>query len=141
MINNMVEGLAAKLKDNPNDLNGWLRLSRSYKVLGKLEKSKQALIMAANLAPTRIDIQLELARVLFPEESPNVSATAEFKVVVERIRRQAPEHPESLYFGGLLAKTEGDNSSARKLWAKLLEKMGPNAPARSIIKNQLKDLE
>ena len=141
MINNMVEGLAAKLKDNPNDLNGWLRLSRSYKVLGKPEKYKQALIMAANLAPTRIDIQLELARVLFPEESPNVSATAEFKVVVERIRRQAPEHPEALYFGGLLAKTEGDNSSARKLWAKLLEKMGPNAPARSIIKNQLKDLE
>ena len=141
MINNMVEGLAAKLKDNPNDLNGWLRLSRSYKVLGKLEKSKQALIMAANLAPTRIDIQLELARVLFPEGLPNVSATAEFKVAVERIRRQAPEHPEALYFGGLLAKTEGDNSSARKLWAKLLKKMDPNAPARSIIKNQLKDLE
>ena len=141
MINNMVEGLAAKLKDNPNNLNGWLRLSQSYKVLGKLEKSKQALIMAANLAPTRIDIQLELARVLFPEGLPNVSATAEFKVAVERIRRQAPEHPEALYFGGLLAKTEGDNSSARKLWAKLLKKMDPNAPARSIIKNQLKDLE
>lgn len=141
MINNMVEGLATKLKDNPNDLNGWLRLSRSYKVLGKLEKSKQALTMAANLAPTRIDLQLELARVLFPEVSPNTSTTAEFKVIVERIRRQAPEHPEALYFGGLLAKTEGDNSSAKKLWGKLLEKMGPNAPAKSIIENQLKDLE
>ena len=141
MINNMVNGLAAKLKDNPNDLNGWLRLSRSYKVLGKPQKSKQALIMASNLAPTRIDLQLELARVLSPDASPDVSATAEFKVVVERIRRQAPEHPEALYFGGLLAKAEGDNSSARKLWGKLLEKMGPNAPARSIIKNQLKDLE
>ena len=141
MINNMVEGLAAKLKDNPNDLNGWLRLSRSYKVLGKLEKSKQALKRAANLAPTRIDLQLELARALLPKGSPNVNATAEFKVVVERIRRQAPEHPEALYFGGLLAKAEGDNSSARKLWVKLLEKMGPNAPARSIIKNQLKELK
>ena len=97
--------------------------------------------MAANLAPTRIDLQLELARVLLPEGLPNANATAEFKVVVERIRREAPEHPEALYFGGLLAKAEGDNSSARQLWGKLLEKMGPNAPARSIIKNQLKDLE
>ena len=141
MINNMVEGLAAKLKNNPDDLDGWLRLSRSYKVLGKLEKSKQALKRAANLAPTRIDLQLELARVLLPEGSPNANATAEFKVVVERIRREAPEHPEALYFAGLLAKAEGDNSSARKLWGKLLEKMGPNAPARSMIKNQLKDLE
>ena len=141
MINNMVEGLAAKLKDNPNDLDGWLRLSRSYKVLGKLEKSKQALKRAANLAPTRVDLQLELARALLPKGSSNVNATAEFKVVVERLRRQAPEHPEALYFGGLLAKAEGDYSSARKLWGELLQKMGPNAPARSIIENQLKDLE
>ena len=141
MINNMVEGLAEKLKDNPNDLNGWLRLSRSYKVLGKLEKSREALKTAANLAPTRIDLQLELARVLLPEGSANANATAEFKVVVERILLQAPEHPEALYFGGLLAKTEGDSSAAKKLWGKLLKKMGPNAPARSIIKNQLKELK
>ena len=141
MINNMVEGLAAKLEDNPNDLDGWLRLSRSYKVLGKLEKSEQALKMAANLVPTRIDLQLELARVLLPEGSTNANAIAEFKVVVERILLQAPGHPEALYFGGLLAKTEGDSSAAKKLWGKLLKKMGPNAPARSIIKDQLKELE
>lgn len=39
-IRNMVEGLANKLKRNPNDLQGWLRLGRSYGVLGDWEKAK-----------------------------------------------------------------------------------------------------
>jgi cytochrome c-type biogenesis protein CcmH len=34
MIKGMVEGLAAKLKDNPNDVDGWLQLIRSRQVLG-----------------------------------------------------------------------------------------------------------
>jgi len=42
MIRAMVEGLAAKLKENPDDLKGWLMLTRSYKVLGELEKAGKA---------------------------------------------------------------------------------------------------
>ena len=34
-ISAMVDGLAARLKKDGNDLNGWLRLVRAYKVLGR----------------------------------------------------------------------------------------------------------
>ena len=43
MINQMVDGLAQRLKENGNDLKGWLRLMRSYMVLGKPEAARQAL--------------------------------------------------------------------------------------------------
>ena len=43
MINQMVEGLAQRLKENGNDLKGWLRLMRSYMVLGKPDEARQAL--------------------------------------------------------------------------------------------------
>lgn len=49
MIRSMVAGLAAKLEANPADLDGWLRLARSYKVLGETEKSAQAAKRAAAL--------------------------------------------------------------------------------------------
>jgi cytochrome c-type biogenesis protein CcmH len=39
MIKGMVEGLAAKLKDNPNDVDGWLQLIRSRQVLGDAEQA------------------------------------------------------------------------------------------------------
>ncbi|MEQ8195707.1 MAG: c-type cytochrome biogenesis protein CcmI [Rhodospirillales bacterium] len=41
-IRSMVERLAARLKDNPNDRAGWMRLARAYEVLGEKEKAKAA---------------------------------------------------------------------------------------------------
>ena len=43
MIEAMVQKQADSLKANPNDLEGWLRLIRSYTVLKSLEKAKAAL--------------------------------------------------------------------------------------------------
>jgi len=42
MIENMVAGLADRLEADGSDLDGWLRLMRAYKVLGKSGEAKQA---------------------------------------------------------------------------------------------------
>ncbi|MDH5488550.1 MAG: c-type cytochrome biogenesis protein CcmI, partial [Rhodospirillaceae bacterium] len=39
MIRSMVERLAARLQENPDDLEGWVRLERAYQVLGEAEKA------------------------------------------------------------------------------------------------------
>ena len=41
-IRSMVERLASRLKSAPNDLNGWRRLARSYRVLGEQKKAAKA---------------------------------------------------------------------------------------------------
>ena len=45
----MVDGLAARLEEEPGDLDGWLRLSRAYAVLGEPERAKAAVDRAAEL--------------------------------------------------------------------------------------------
>jgi cytochrome c-type biogenesis protein CcmH len=45
-IQKMVDGLAARLKENGNDLEGWMRLVRSYMVLGRREDAVAALSSA-----------------------------------------------------------------------------------------------
>jgi len=42
MIRGMVQRLADKLKDNPDDLAGWQRLARAYRVLGETAKAEAA---------------------------------------------------------------------------------------------------
>lgn len=42
MIRGMVERLATRLKDNPDDRQGWLRLARAYDVLGETAKAADA---------------------------------------------------------------------------------------------------
>jgi cytochrome c-type biogenesis protein CcmH len=43
MIETMVAGLDDKLRENPKDAEGWMRLMRSYVVLGKVAQAKDAL--------------------------------------------------------------------------------------------------
>ena len=46
MIRSMVERLAGRLKQNGNDVEGWLRLVRAYMVMGDRDKVSQTLIEA-----------------------------------------------------------------------------------------------
>lgn len=46
MIENMVAGLAERLQEEPDDKPGWIRLIRSYTVLGKPQEARQALASA-----------------------------------------------------------------------------------------------
>jgi cytochrome c-type biogenesis protein CcmH len=50
-IRGMVEGLAARLKDRPDDLRGWQMLARSYGVLNETEKAAEAYARVLALAP------------------------------------------------------------------------------------------
>lgn len=49
MIRAMVEGLAARLVDAPDDRAGWRRLARSWRVLGEAAKAARAELLAAVL--------------------------------------------------------------------------------------------
>lgn len=52
MIENMVEGLAVRLQENPQDLQGWTRLIRARVVMGDLEQARSDLATAEAIFPT-----------------------------------------------------------------------------------------
>jgi len=52
----MVAGLAARLKDNPDDAAGWQRLIRAYSVLGQRAEAQQALAAARKTFAGKPDI-------------------------------------------------------------------------------------
>jgi cytochrome c-type biogenesis protein CcmH len=60
MINAMVERLAARLETQPDDVDGWVRLGRSYMVLNQPDKARAAYARAVKLKPG----DPELARAL-----------------------------------------------------------------------------
>ncbi|HSZ11752.1 MAG TPA: hypothetical protein VK759_06230, partial [Rhizomicrobium sp.] len=54
-ISAMVAGLAARLKTQPNDLQGWERLIRAYTVLGDSDKAHAALADARKTFASQSD--------------------------------------------------------------------------------------
>jgi cytochrome c-type biogenesis protein CcmH len=59
MIRSMVDGLDEKLKANPEDIEGWLRLIQARTVLGEVDKAKSALAIArATFATNSVNMKL-----------------------------------------------------------------------------------
>jgi len=63
-INKMVDGLAEKMKNNPDDAQGWLMLGRSYKVLEQFPKAADAFANAYRLLGDQAEIMLLYADAL-----------------------------------------------------------------------------
>ncbi len=56
MISGMVDRLAGKLAENPNDPEGWQRLIRAYMVMGEEDKARQALLTASRALENQPDV-------------------------------------------------------------------------------------
>ena len=59
-IRSMVEGLAMRLEDNPDDLTGWLRLIRARTVLGEPEAAAEALATAREFYAGNAEAETQL---------------------------------------------------------------------------------
>jgi cytochrome c-type biogenesis protein CcmH len=61
MIDGMVERLAARLEQQPDDVEGWARLGRSYMVLQQPDKAREAYARAVTLKPGDAALRQALA--------------------------------------------------------------------------------
>ena len=140
-IESMVAKLAERLKAEPNDIDGWLRLAKAYAVLGKHDAARDGFAKAAALAPTRLDVQLEYADALITGSS-DLSKTLppNFAETVTRIRTLAPDNPLGLYYGGLVARTTGDMKTAKEMWLKVLALIPEGSPQRASLQREIDSL-
>jgi cytochrome c-type biogenesis protein CcmH len=141
MIRNMVDGLAEKLKDNPDDLAGWLRLGGARGVLGDHAAAKEAYAKAAALRPDDVEIQVSYADAIVKAAEPAPPPQAELEPVLNRILARDPDQPRGLWMSGALALSAGDTKTARKRWTRLLEFLDPNGVQYVQLKKQIDGLK
>jgi cytochrome c-type biogenesis protein CcmH len=92
MIGRMVESLAARLKKDDSDLDGWVRLVRSYKVLGQPDKANAAAAEARRAFAGDADKMRQLDASLNALESGNVAAAATTTGDVKSTIEDAPSN-------------------------------------------------
>ncbi len=141
MIRNMVDGLAEKLKDNPDDVAGWLRLGRARGVLGDRATAKEAYAKAAALRPDDVEILVSYADAIVTAAEPAPPPRAELEPLVNRILARDPDEPRGLWLSGALALSAGDTKTAQTRWSRLLEFVDPNGVQYVQLKKQLDALK
>lgn len=123
MINGMVEKLAKKLEENPNDYEGWARLGRSYRVLGKPNESAQAYAKATPALEKNPEMMIDYAQTLAELDENDLNARA--NVWIEKALQLEPDYPMGLVLGGGAAFQRQDYKLAIFRWEKLVPLVEP----------------
>lgn len=140
-IRSMVERLAAKMAENPEDLEGWLKLANAYRVLGQLDEARAAHAKAAALAPARLDVQLGYASALIEGRQDLGKTLPEgFAEAVQRVRTLDPENPLGMFYAGVVARAEGRAGEAKELWGKVLLLMPEGSAERQQLQDEIDGL-
>ncbi|MBC7918203.1 MAG: c-type cytochrome biogenesis protein CcmI [Rhodoferax sp.] len=122
----MVERLATRLQSNPDDLEGWARLARSYKVLGRLDDAEKAYEKASALVNKTPDMLTDLADLLATRAGGSLEGRP-LKLVNQALALQ-PTHPMALMLSGMAAYRRGEFAVAIAQWEKLAAVLEPGSP-------------
>ncbi len=139
-IRDMVERLAARLVDEPGDAEGWLRLARSWVVLGESDKAREALDRATALRPGDVEVLDGYARALRELSPPGPILAPELLEIYGQILDLDPAHPDALFFLGLGALQTEDRTAALGYWERLLPLLEPGTEIHRIVASELETL-
>src|SRR5580692_10925258 len=115
----MVATLARRLAKDPNDLNGWLLLGRSYSVLEETPLAVRAYERANALAKGQnADALLGLAEALISQDASQLTGRA--GDLVEQALLLAPQSPKALFYGAAAAIQRKQLPLARQRFVALL---------------------
>ncbi len=140
MIEGMVAGLALRLEENPDDRDGWIRLTRSYQVLGQTENALDAFANAEKAFPDDVEILQLYARAVVEQSDQGAPLPNKAFNLYRRVLESARGNPEALYFVGLGEAERGNPEEARRLWTMLLGSLEAGSEARNIVEERLRRL-
>lgn len=124
-IEAMVERLAQRLEQTPDDVEGWRMLGRSYTVMGRFAEAARAFSRAAAKAPRDAGLLADLADALAMARGQNLAGEPEELVL--RALQLDPQNLKALALAGTAAFNRDDFAGAVRYW----ERMLPHVPAGS----------
>jgi cytochrome c-type biogenesis protein CcmH len=135
----MVGRLEARLRANPNDINGWLLLGRSYFQLGEYLKAADAYERAyTQSGGENLEAILGLGETLVFAEGRAV--TPRSAQLFERAFERAPNDPKALWYSGLAAFQSGRLDIARDRWRGLVA-LNPPPEVKRLLESKIAELD
>lgn len=134
----LVDELAARLAQSPDDVAGWELLGRSYVALGEYDQGARAFREAWNRTP-QPDADLKLSYGEAQILSDRSSLGGDAGRLVEEVLAAEPTNPKALWYGGLVAFEQGREDDVKTRWSRLLG-MNPPPEIAKMLRTQLASL-
>jgi cytochrome c-type biogenesis protein CcmH len=121
----MVERLAVRLKENPDDAKGWMMLGRSYSVLGRFQEASQAYAAAVQRVPNDAQLLADYADVLAMAQGRKLQGEPE-KIIARALAIDA-NNPKALALAGSVSFEKKDYTAAADYWERILRAVPPDS--------------
>lgn len=127
----MVVRLAERLKQTPDDLEGWAMLARSYNMLGRFDQSAQAYAHLVKRMPDDAGLLADYADALGMTRGRRLEG--EPYEIVKRALKADPNHIKSLALAGSAEFELRNYAAAAAYWERIVPLVGADSDyARSI---------
>jgi cytochrome c-type biogenesis protein CcmH len=130
-VDDMLVQLTQRLEREPDNLEGWVLLGRSYSALSRFPEASAALRRAVDLKGDDPDLLADYADALAMVNGQSLEG--EPMRAIEKALAINPDHRKALALAGTAAYERGDFPGAVKRWERLLKTVPPESEgARSI---------
>ena len=140
MIRGMVDGLAARLENEPDDVEGWRMLARSYGVLGQSDKAAEVHEKIIALLPQDAGARVDYAEALIAAGNPTAPPPEAALAALEQALELDEANPDALFHLGEAARRKGDTTSAGLYWQRLLDQLPPGTEERDWLQQRIDGL-
>jgi len=132
-INDMVAKLAARMQADPDNMQGWLMLARSYKTMGRYAEAAEAYGKAEKVINDDPELLASYAETLAMAGGSGL--TGKPSQLVERALKIDPQHPHSLFLAGAAAMEAGNNKKGIAYWEALLPQVEPGSEIDQMLRS------
>ena len=131
----MVERLAARLRENPDDVDGWKMLGRSNAVLGRFGEAVDAYAKAALRAPRDAQLLADFADALAMARGRSLQGEPE--KLVQRALEIDPQNLKALALAGTAAFERKAFAAAADYWQRMLPLVPPDSEDVQVIRDNV----
>jgi len=121
----MIQRLAAKLEQHPENLQGWMMLARTYFAIGQPEQALPAMENAYGLAPENPDVLVLYAEALAANEGGELAGRP--AQLIQSALKIDPRHKSARWLEGLGYFQAGEYRRAAEQWETLLPSFDPGS--------------
>jgi cytochrome c-type biogenesis protein CcmH len=134
----MIEVLARKLEKEPDNLQGWAMLARSYKVIGRSQEAE----LAFERAGAYIDND---AQALANYADVAASNAGGFKgkpaMLIAKALKADPQNAMALWLSGTEALSRDDYNTALATWGRLLPLLQPGSEDEKMLRGAIAEVQ
>ncbi|MCM2326781.1 MAG: c-type cytochrome biogenesis protein CcmI [Lysobacter sp.] len=134
-----IELLSARLRDKPEDGEGWAMLGRSFAATGNFKAAADALGQAAARLPGNAAVLADRADVLAMAQGRRFAGEPD--LLIQAALQADPRHAKALALAGTSAFDRGDYAVAASHWRRLLETLPPKGETAREVEARIREAE